>query len=95
MIELFSEKKIKNKYGKCEYEFKDDYVHIFNLFVLPKHRKKGVATKLLKTAIRHIRRTGWIGEIQIVAIPIEKSINIDRLKKFYVKMGLRVFDYYG
>jgi len=86
---------IKNKWGECEYEFKDNYVHIFNLFVLPDHRKKGIAKKLLKTAIKNIRDTGWTGEIQIVAIPTETNINKENLKKFYLKLGLRVFDYYG
>ena len=86
---------IKTAYGKCEYEFEKDYVHIFNLFVLPVFRNKGRATQLLRMAINSIRETGYSEEIQIVAMPAEPCIDRERLKAFYARMGLIVFDYYG
>lgn len=86
---------VESKYGVCEYSFENEYVHVFNLFVFKKYRGNGKATELLETVIEKIRETGYNGEIQIVADPKEKGINKQKLKLFYIKLGLRVFDYYG
>ena len=87
--------KIKNEYGECDYSFESDYVHIYNLFVYPEHRRKGNARKILKRSIAEIRETGYEGEIQIVADPKDETINVKRLIRFYESMGLKVFEYYG
>lgn len=49
---------IKNKFGYCYYEFVDDYVHIYGLYILPKYRQQGKATELLKQVIKEIRKQG-------------------------------------
>ncbi len=87
--------KIKSKYGYCYYDFGEDYVHIYDLFVYPEYRNKGNARKLLQKAIKYIRKTGWKKEIQIVADPKDLNIDKNRLKTFYKSMGLAVFDFYG
>jgi len=87
--------RIETKFGYCEYEFETDYVHIYNLFVYPKYRRQGRARELLRMAIAEIRNTGYKGSISIVAIPSDNSINLRDLKRFYRKMSLQVYDYYG
>ena len=57
---------IQNKFGSCEYEFKSDYVHIFNLFVEPYFRLQGKARELLQIAIKKIKQTGHKKDILIV-----------------------------
>lgn len=86
---------IKNKYGYCEYTFEKDYVHIYNFYVLPEHRKQGKAKEILRIVIDAIRKTGYEDLIQIVADPVDKNIDVGKLKKFYISMGLDVYDYYG
>jgi ribosomal protein S18 acetylase RimI-like enzyme len=90
--------KIQDSYGYCEYAFEHDsfgdYVHIYNLFVCPEFRRQGHAKDLLRTAVGRIRETGYKGEIQIVAKPADDSIPKEKLREFYKKMGLEVFDYY-
>ena len=90
---------IKNEYGKCEYAFEKDalgdYVHIYNLFVFPEYRKQGKAKELLQIAIEAIRKAGHTKEIQIVAQPMDSSINKEKLISFYRSIGLEVFDCYA
>lgn len=86
--------KLQNEFGYCSYEFKDDYVHIFSLYIYPEYRRQGHATFLLKKAIKEIRNLGWDGEIQIVALPFEDSIDKETLSAFYESLKLKVFDYY-
>lgn len=87
--------KVSTDSGRCWYAFEEEgYVHIFNLFVDPDERKKGNAKKLLQLAIYEIRKTGWKGEIQIVAKPTEANISVFELRNFYKKMGLQVYDQY-
>lgn len=86
---------VKNKYGCCYYAFKQDYVHIYDLYVLPGYRRQGHAKAILKEVIAIIREIGYIGSIQIVAIPTEDSIDKEALKSFYESLGLDVFEYYG
>lgn len=87
--------RIQNKHGYCYYELKQDYVHIYNLFVAFKQRRKGIARTIIQNAITEIRKLGYHGKIQIVAIPREDSISAKNLMEFYKKMGLEVFTYYG
>jgi ribosomal protein S18 acetylase RimI-like enzyme len=87
--------KIENEYGYCEYSFEKDYVHIYNLFIKPEYRRKGHARKLLQITISEIRKTGYDGEIDIVAQPDNGTIPIDALIKFYKSLGLDVYNYYG
>jgi len=69
--------------GRVSWAFKDDYVHIFDLYVPLKNRRKGHAKALLREAIGQIRATGYRGSISIVAIPTEGSIPLEKLKAFY------------
>lgn len=89
-----NERTIINKFGYCYYEIKEDYVHIFNLFVYRKFRRKGRAKEILQNAINEIRKTGYTGEIQIVADPDECSISLIKLRVFYLSMGLEVYERY-
>ena len=86
--------KVANNFGSVEYSFEEDYVHIYNLYVKPEYRNQGNAKVLLEQAIAEIRNTGWEDEIQIVCNP-EKEIDKEKLKRFYKRMGLSVYDYYG
>lgn len=90
---------VRNIFGYCHYSFEKDslgsYVHIYNLFVYPRHRLKGKAKELLGVAIASIRETGYAGEIQIVANPVDKNINRDKLSNFYKSMGLSVYEFYA
>ena len=79
---------IHNAFGSCEYEFKPDYVHIFNLFVKPEFRLLGKARELLQIAIKKIRETGHKKDILIVT-------DSKKLKIFYESLGLKVYNYYG
>jgi ribosomal protein S18 acetylase RimI-like enzyme len=85
--------KIKTEFGQCEYEFEIDYVHIYNLFVHPDHRRKGHARELLILAITSIRDAGYVDKIKIVADPTD-GIGQEKLAKFYEKMGLEVYTCY-
>ena len=86
---------VKNKFGFCEYSFESDYVHIYNLFTMPKFRNQGKAMATLRTVINTIRKTGYKGSIQIVADPKDDFVDKNRLILFYKRMGLDVFSYYG
>jgi len=86
---------IKNKYGHCRYGIEKDYVHIYDLFIIPEFRGAGKAKDILQTTIDVIRSTGHSGSIQILVFPKEKFVNIKRLRLFYEKMGLEVFECYG
>jgi ribosomal protein S18 acetylase RimI-like enzyme len=81
--------------GYCNWSFEEDYVHIFNLFVLPECRRQGKAREVLKLAISKIRDKGHTGSICIVADPCDDSIDKDRLASFYERIGLDVYEYYG
>lgn len=86
---------MQNGCGRCEYAFEADYVHIYNLYVLPQFRRQGHARRLLQSAIDAIRARGYTGEIKVVALPTEDNVDVERLRLFYVGMGLSVFAYYG
>lgn len=87
---------IKNEFGKCNYSFESDYVHIFNLYIYPEYRRQGKARKMLASAINAIRNTGYNGAIQIVAMPYDDcGISAEKLSEFYKSMGLDVYSYYG
>ena len=90
---------IRNSFGHCFYEFekddkRGDYVHIYDLYVNPLHRRCGKAREILQAVIDKIRETGYKGEIWIVANPKEQSIELEDLVAFYKRMGLTVFDAY-
>jgi GNAT superfamily N-acetyltransferase len=80
---------IQNKFGYCFYSVKQPII-IYNLFVHPKYRRKGVARKLIKYAIGEIRESGWLGEIEIEFIQSDKQIDKDTLIQFYNSMELKV-----
>ena len=83
-----------NEQGSVKYEYKDDYMHIYDLYVHPQFRNQGVAKGLLESAIKNIREY-WHDEIQIVCNPTEEGIDKDRLRKLYESYGLKIFEYYG
>jgi ribosomal protein S18 acetylase RimI-like enzyme len=86
---------MKSKFGYCDYAIETDYVHIYNLYVFPQFRRQGKARKILQNVIDTIRKTGYLGPIQIVAEPKENSISLKKLVLFYKSLGLEVFKYYG
>lgn len=86
---------IVTDFGKCSYDFEEDYCHIHSLYVNPPERNKGNATKLLKQVIQEIKQLGWDKDIEIVCLPTEKEIDKKRLTRFYKSLGLKVFEYYG
>jgi ribosomal protein S18 acetylase RimI-like enzyme len=87
--------KLIEDFGYCEYDFEEDYVHIYNLFIYPKFRKQGNARKLLQSAIKSIQNTGYKDKIKIVAIPKDNSIPTDNLINVYKSLNLDVYTYYG
>ena len=86
---------IENDYGSCQYNLEQDadgsYMHIYNLYIEPKFRKQGHAKELLKFTIKHIRDSGYEGEIAVVAAPEEDSISKEDLTNFYESLGLTVY----
>jgi len=86
---------IKKSFGHCCYEFKEDYVHIYDLFIFPKSRRMGNARRILQIAINRIKKIGYKGKIKIVAQPRGDSISLKNIVTFYKSMGLEVFSYYG
>lgn len=83
---------IQDSFGNyCYYDVtKGKPPTIYNLYVYPKFRRQGMATKLLSSVIDIIRKTGYAGDILIEANPRENSISWEDLKNFYEKMGLKV-----
>lgn len=86
---------IVHQHGRCAFDFDDDYVHIYDLYVEPEKRNQGIGRTILRSAIDMIRATGWAGPIAIVANPNDLNIDRERLKLFYESMGLTVYEYYG
>lgn len=86
--------KVQTKFGRCSYDFVDDYVHIYDLYIIPDYRRQGNARKLLLYIINEIRKTGWDKEIQIVADPTEDNINKNDLINFYKSLDLTVYEFY-
>ena len=89
---------INKEYGYCEYSFEEDeigkYIHIYNLYIYFKFRRQGKAKILIHAVIDLIRKSGYDGEIQIVAEPQEDSISKEKLKNFYESLGLKVYECY-
>lgn len=83
---------LSNDYGHCHYCVcaNEDCSMIYNLFVEEKHRRKGYAKSFVIQAIDEIRKTGYLGDIKIVAEPESESISKEELIKFYEKMSLKV-----
>lgn len=86
---------VQENYGWCKWSFEEDYVHIYDLYILTNCRRQGKAKELLLKTIKIIRDTGWTKPIQIVADPLTQDISKEKLKSFYESLGLLVFDYYG
>lgn len=92
----YNENFICNKFGYCYYSLPfDKYTNalIYNLYVYPKFRKKGKATRLIQLVINEIRYAGYTGSINIEAKPRENSIKNNDLINFYTKMGLNILNY--
>ena len=84
---------IHNKYGYCYYEIEPGKNPIiYNLYVYPEYRRMGWAKWLLQYVINEIRQYGYGGEINIEALPKERDIDKERLKIFYVSMGLTILN---
>lgn len=82
---------IHRRYGYCYFEIEyGKRPIIFNLYVHPEYRRQGYARKLLQYVIDEIRQTGYIGEIDIEAVPREQSISKEKLESFYKNMGLAI-----
>lgn len=85
---------IFNNYGHCHYcVCKDNNCSmIYNLYIEKEYRRQGHAKQLVETAINEIRKTGYEGDIKIVAEPEEESIKKQDLIEFYEKMNLKIID---
>jgi len=84
---------IQNRFGYCFYEIKESSALIYNLYVHPEHRLKGMAKMLLQYVINEIRTLyHYDGEIEIDASPREGVISLEKLGLFYKKMGLKVLN---
>lgn len=84
---------IHTKYGYCYYEVEEGRVPIiYNLYVHPEYRRSGHAKKLLNYVIEQIRSLGYMGKIDIEALPREQSISRNDLANFYEGMGLHVVE---
>lgn len=81
---------IQNRFGYCYYEIKKSIALIYNLYVYPEHRQKGMAKILLRHVIYEIRERGYTGEITIQIAPKEKSVIKEKLSLFYKKYGLTI-----
>ena len=86
---------VEYDFGHCSWSFEEDYVHIYILFVKKSRRGKGHARFLLQRAIEDIRKAGYMEKISIVADPSDSSVDKIKLANFYVRMGFKVFEYYG
>lgn len=84
---------VKEYYGQCEWSIEDDYTHIFSLYVDSKYRGFGRAADLIHMTIEEIRRAGYNGPISIVAD--SEVVPFEKLARFYNRLGLQVFNYYG
>jgi len=82
---------IQNKFGYCFYSLGPCPL-IYNLYVHSQYRRCGNSKRLLELAINEIRKIGYNGKIYIQAKPIENSIDLNNLKKYYERMGLIVFE---
>ena len=83
---------LKNKYGHCYYCLCDNCSMIYNLYINEKYTNKGHAKELIHNANREIRKEGYMKNLNIVAAPLENSIDKYELIKFYKSMGLIVTD---
>ena len=63
---------------------------LYGLYIEPKYRRKGHATKILEMVIREIRSSGCLECIEIEVDPQENSIDPHNLEMFYIKMGLTI-----
>lgn len=84
---------IQNKFGYCFYTKNEDHPIVYNLFVHPECRKSGAARKLVSMVIREIREDGYSGQIFIQAESTDKSVDLQKLISFYIRMGLTVMPY--
>lgn len=86
---------IETVFGRCFWSIEIDYAHVYNLFVNPEYRGKGIARHLLNRAISEIRDCGYTEPICIVSDPKDEYIDRQRLANFYSSMGFEVYEYYG
>nr|DAQ35597.1 MAG TPA: acetyltransferase [Caudoviricetes sp.] len=82
---------IQNKFGYCFYTL-DSTPFIYNLYVHPQYRRRGHSRALLELAVSEIRKSGYEGEILIQAEPKENSIGLADLTKYYMSMGLVIYE---
>jgi predicted GNAT superfamily acetyltransferase len=70
--------------------YSPDYVLIDKVFVPKKKRGKGEARKILAAELVKIAELHPEMTIKLAAYPTEKCVDLDRLVKFYEKMGFSV-----
>jgi len=85
---------VQKDIGHVYFEIKNDYAHLYDLYIQPDKRNQGHARELLLHAIRLIKEEGWNDEIQIVCAPTEEGIDKERLSNFYESLGLIVYSQY-
>ena len=81
------------KYGWCYYELHPKSPFIYNLYVHPEYRRKGIATKLLKLVIDDIKKSDFEDDICIEVEPDDKEL-IEPLLRLYKRLGLRITNEY-
>jgi len=63
---------------------------VYGLQIEPNCRRKGNATAILAMVISEIRRSGYVGEITIEALPQDCEVSRDVLVAFYRRLGFTI-----
>ena len=69
------------------------YILIDLVYVCPEDRRKGIARKMLEELITELKKQPL--PVKLVALPKEKSIDIDDLVEFYESVGFSVSEEQG
>ena len=86
---MINENFIHTNYGYCYYSFGATPL-IYNLYIESQYRRQGRARYLLSLVIAEIHKSLPEDDIYIEVSPIENSISVDDLTKFYKSMGLHI-----
>lgn len=82
---------VHDKYGYCYYYLENGKRPlIFNLWTEENCRRKGHARRHILMVMEEIRKSGYLGPIDIEAVPKDGSIDRESLVSFYSSLGLTV-----
>lgn len=82
---------INTNYGYCYFQLAP-FPAIYNLYVYPEYRGKGLSERLLAMIIFEIESNLGDVEIFIEVDPMENCMSKEKLKEFYISMGLTILD---